>query len=153
MDGGVGMPARASKQCRYRACVGIVKASTDTCTIGHPQTLRADDVRESASQRGYGARWRKQRAMYLSAHPLCVDPFGVHPSQVVAATDVDHIVARRCGGSDHESNLQALCHSCHSIKTNREMSDGEGRVKSLETSEQRPVGQESSRGREFQGAF
>ena len=147
------MPSRASKPCRHRACVGVVKAGTDTCTIGHPQTLRADDVRESASQRGYGARWRKQRAMFLSAHPLCVDPFGVHPRQVVAATDVDHIVARRRGGSDDVSNLQALCHSCHSKKTQEEMGNGEGRVKSLETGEQRPSGQESSRGRETQGAF
>jgi 5-methylcytosine-specific restriction protein A len=32
------------------------------------------------------------------------------------ATVVDHIVARTKGGSDHEDNLQALCHRHHNVK-------------------------------------
>lgn len=33
------------------------------------------------------------------------------------ATDVHHKVAKVDGGTDEESNLEALCHSCHSKKT------------------------------------
>jgi 5-methylcytosine-specific restriction protein A len=37
-----------------------------------------------------------------------------------AAQDVDHKVPLRDGGTHHWSNLQALCHRCHSRKTARE---------------------------------
>jgi hypothetical protein len=33
------------------------------------------------------------------------------------ATDVDHIIAKSKGGTDAYSNLQSLCHRCHSQKT------------------------------------
>jgi len=57
--------------------------------------------------------------MYLRRNPVCVDPFGSHANsgQVVAAHHVDHVVAKRQGGTDALDNLQALCHSCHSKKT------------------------------------
>jgi 5-methylcytosine-specific restriction enzyme A len=60
---------------------------------------------------------------------VCVDPFHLHGMRVVQATDVDHIVAKRDGGQDADNNLQALCHACHSRKTNVEMSGG--RIESL----------------------
>jgi 5-methylcytosine-specific restriction protein A len=57
--------------------------------------------------------------MFLRRHPLCADPFGVHAAQgrIVPAECVDHVVPLRHGGSNDESNLQALCASCHSRKT------------------------------------
>lgn len=42
------------------------------------------------------------------------------------ATDVDHIISRAKGGTDERSNLQPLCHACHSEKTNREDGGGWG---------------------------
>ncbi|MHB0886869.1 MAG: HNH endonuclease [Bacillota bacterium] len=36
------------------------------------------------------------------------------------ATDLDHRVSKRKGGTDDPANLQALCHQCHSAKTARE---------------------------------
>lgn len=35
--------------------------------------------------------------------------------------DVDHIIARSVGGTDHIDNLQLLCHNCNTIKGNRGM--------------------------------
>ena len=77
----------------------------------HPSPRRPSR-RPSSHSRGYGAGWRRKRALFLARFPVCAncgEP----------ATDVDHILPRRQGGSEHESNLQALCHSCHSVKTSR----------------------------------
>ena len=71
--------------------------------------------RGSACKRGYGRRWRRLRAAYLGRNPFCVhcEARGL----LVGATDVDHILAKRKGGTDHKTNLQALCHACHARKT------------------------------------
>jgi 5-methylcytosine-specific restriction protein A len=50
--------------------------------------------------------------MYLAAHPVCE-----RPDCAEASTDVDHKVRRRDGGTDEWTNLQALCHPHHSVKT------------------------------------
>lgn len=71
--------------------------------------------RGSAASRGYGRRWRRLRKRFLDRHPLCQDCHA--HGWLVGATDVDHIVPKRRGGTDDESNLQALCHRCHSRKT------------------------------------
>jgi 5-methylcytosine-specific restriction protein A len=101
-----------------------------------PSTLpahRPSDDRISASRRGYGRRWRDQtRTAFLREHPLCEDCY--RRGIIMPATDVDHIVAKRRGGTDQWRNLQALCHSCHSRKTAREdrgNSLDQGGVKSL----------------------
>jgi ATP adenylyltransferase len=42
------------------------------------------------------------------------------------ALEVDHIVPRNHGGSDDESNLQALCYSCNATKRDRDDTDFRG---------------------------
>ncbi len=70
------------------------------------------------------ARWRKLRRYVLVREPLCRDPFGEHAewSEVVSATEMDHIVPRRVRPELELSleNLQALCKRCHSGKTKAE---------------------------------
>lgn len=111
------MPQRARRPCAAPGCAALVEAGR-FCPAHQPAIKREDD-RPTAHQRGYGATWRLLRGMYLRRHPICADPYGIHASarEIVAATDVDHVIAKRDGGRDIEENFQALCHSCHSRKT------------------------------------
>ena len=127
------MPYTSPRPCRHPGCPSLVGGTPGTpgdkgggyCQQHARQLRQAEDAeRGTASQRGYGATWRRLRTMFLAAHPLCADPFGVHEGRPVAATDVDHIVMRRNGGTDDESNLQPLCHACHSRKTSAEVGRG-----------------------------
>jgi 5-methylcytosine-specific restriction protein A len=70
-----------------------------------------DRRRGSAQARGYDAAWRRLRAEHLALEPDCACGCG----QV--ATDVDHILPRRLGGSDEHTNLQSLAHGHYSRKT------------------------------------
>lgn len=75
-------------------------------------------MRASPTERGYDARWRRTRARYLRHHPTC-EVVGCNTT----ATDVHHLDGRGpLGPAGHElSNLQALCHSHHSVITNAAM--------------------------------
>ena len=73
------------------------------------------DQRPSSSDRGYGAEWRKVRDAFLAKHPYC--RICEDEGKQERATDVDHIVPRRKGGTDEPSNLQSLCKHHHSTKT------------------------------------
>jgi 5-methylcytosine-specific restriction protein A len=113
------MPRQAPRPCSAPGCPALVTAGA-YCPDHAPQYVSPHEAgRGTASQRGYGARWRRLRQMVLATYPICADPYGEHRAtgQVVAATDVDHITARSAGGADTLANLQALCHACHSRKT------------------------------------
>jgi 5-methylcytosine-specific restriction protein A len=66
----------------------------------------------------YDARWRLIRKMHMASEPLC--RHCLTAGYTVAATEVDHIIPLASGGTHDRSNLQSLCHSCHSRKTGRE---------------------------------
>lgn len=51
----------------------------------------------------------------------------------VRALEVDHILPRSLGGSDHEHNLQALCYSCNATKRDRDDTDFRGLSESYST--------------------
>ena len=116
------MPDRAARPCLKPHCPGLVR--NGVCSMCGPvvQAQAYDHDRGSAAQRGYGARWRRLRTMYIHQYPACV--MCGRP-----ATDIDHILPRRRGGTDDPSNLQSLCASCHARKTNREQAQGRGEGK------------------------
>lgn len=70
------------------------------------------------------AAWRRASKAYLQTHPLCLSCSEL--GLVEAATEVDHI--ERHEGDRRKfwdrANWQALCHSCHSRKTAREVLAG-----------------------------
>jgi 5-methylcytosine-specific restriction protein A len=113
------MPYRAKHGCAVPGCPELT--SERYCEAHAKQREKEYDSRRgSSAERGYDYRWQRLRKMYLREHPLCVDPDKRHVGQVKVATDVDHIIPKRDGGTDDESNLQALCKPCHSRKTANE---------------------------------
>ncbi len=73
--------------------------------------------RGSSHARGYDARWRSYRLVFLSRNPLCVECQTV--GRVAAATVVDHIKAHK---GDQQlfwetTNHRAVCKPCHDRRT------------------------------------
>ena len=72
-----------------------------------------------AHERGYDHRWRKLRARIMARdRGLCVAC--KEAGRLTAADEVDHIVPKARGGTDHPDQLQSLCRECHQSKTIRE---------------------------------
>jgi 5-methylcytosine-specific restriction enzyme A len=81
-----------------------------------------DRERGSAAARGYGGAWRKIRNAYLREHPLCAHC--LEAGRTTAATEVDHVLPLRQGGTHSRANLQSMCHPCHMAKTQGDGSRG-----------------------------
>ena len=77
--------------------------------------------------KGRGGRpWRRKRAAVLKRDGYlcqCCKRAG----RVSLATEVDHVIPQAEGGSDDETNLQAICEPCHKTKTAAEAARGVGR--------------------------
>ena len=83
-----------------------------------PQHARQrEQYRGNASERGYTWRWRQYAIRFLSAHPLCANPYRAHGDEL--ATDVDHIEPHRGDPEKfwNRANHQPLCKACHTRKT------------------------------------
>ena len=69
--------------------------------------------RQTSTERGYNARWRRSRKRYLQDNPLCV--LHLSKGRTVPATVVDHIEPHK--GNDElfwdKSNWQSVCDLCH----------------------------------------
>jgi len=74
--------------------------------------------RDPASRKRYNNAWRRTRAAYIAAHPLCerCEKAG----RITTAREVHHIVPITSGGSHADENLMSLCKSCHSEISARE---------------------------------
>ena len=73
----------------------------------------------NSTARGYNRRWRKLRLLVLQEEPLCRLCREIGRTRL--AQVVDHIVAKRDGGTDERDNLQPLCARCHdSVKAAEE---------------------------------
>jgi len=95
------------------------------CRIAHAEAcqptklanwLHSDHHRGTAAQRGYDHRWAKLRTAFIGGHTLCAHCLIL--DRVSLAAEVDHIRPLAQGGARLDpDNLQALCRSCHSLKT------------------------------------
>ena len=110
------MPYKPKKPCAFPGCPNLVAAGQKFC---EKHTVKEPDTRPSRSNGNLYStqRWQRLRKRVLAAEPFCREC--MKAGKATIATDVDHIV-------DHKGdpklfwdpgNLQALCHSCHSMKT------------------------------------
>ena len=79
---------------------------------------------QAGTPRDRGRPWRRRRAAWLRAHPLCAacEAKGL----VTVATQADHVIPLWKGGRDDDSNMQSLCDPDHEAKTAREASERGG---------------------------
>lgn len=116
------MPTKARHPCSKPGCPNLVAAG-GYCDLHKKKARRSqkeyDKQRGSSAKRGYGGTWQKLRTIVLNKKPLCADPYGIHEQsgRIELATEVDHIIPKRDGGTNEMKNLQPLCKSCHSRKT------------------------------------
>jgi 5-methylcytosine-specific restriction protein A len=83
--------------------------------------VRQHGTRPSAAKRGYDRLWQKKRLAKLHEEPFCEGKRLRDGRRCwMPATDVDHVIPLSQGGDDSPENLQSMCHSCHSRKTQRE---------------------------------
>lgn len=108
------MPYRSNVPCKHPGCAKLIPYGQQYCE--EHQSLHRND-RASACERGYGAKWQRERKKFLDTHPFCVKCY--EEGKLTKATVVDHIIPHRgdqklfwdCG------NWQPLCEHCHNVKT------------------------------------
>lgn len=106
------MPISPKRACNKPGCPRLTSgAYCDEHATERAKAQAWRNIEGSASSRGYGATWRRLRAMILSRDPICVECSRA-PSKTV-----DHVVPKHLGGEDTMENLRGLCMPCHARKT------------------------------------
>jgi 5-methylcytosine-specific restriction enzyme A len=100
------MPTRPKIPCRHPGCPEVVKPSEKYCSKHKRQ---ASQVRGSSTKQGYGANWRKIRAMYLRENPLC------EPCKDKGITKIADLVHHKDGNNKNNEweNFESNCWDCH----------------------------------------
>ncbi len=112
MHGGNVMPYKPLKPCAHHGCPVLTKDRfcPKHAKMAARQYNRYGRNRET--RRRYGGPWKKVRAAFLSANPLC--EMCQADGRLTPATLVHHRVRLTNGGTNDWGNLQALCSECHS---------------------------------------
>lgn len=117
------MPQAPGKACRVQTCPNIVNTRKHQgyCEQHKDKAgwFANEKLKGNRHQRGYGKDWQeiRKQALKRDSH-LCQSCKS--KGKFTKATHVDHIKPKSQGGSNAMSNLQSLCVSCHSEKTNSE---------------------------------
>ncbi len=114
------MPRKPLKPCSFRGCPNLTEGRyceyhQKIVNAQYDKTMR----NRSAYEFYHSAEWRRLRNNFLIEHPFCEEC--QRQGRLTKATVVDHIVPIQQGGALlEESNLQALCASCHGSKSIKE---------------------------------
>ena len=109
------MPHYPKRPCRHPGCPNLCEKGV-YCEE-HRKEWSHDALRGGAAARGYDAKWREARALFLRQHPLCVEC--LKENKITPATVVDHIIPHR-GDKKlfwDQDNWQPLCKDHHDSKT------------------------------------
>ena len=114
------MPWKSKVPCHHQGCPRLVEVNERYCEEHAP--LHKESVRPSRANGAWYCtkRWQILRKNVLAEEPFCREC--MKQGFAVQATDVDHIISHK-GNPElfwDRTNLQALCHSCHSKKTAKE---------------------------------
>lgn len=133
-SGGDFLPSKPMRPCAHPGCRELVRSGY--CEKHRPKDSQRRSAPAAAWHRWYSSpEWRDRiRPAQLLREPFCrecaklADAGGRPELKRVPATDVDHIVPHRGNRAlfFDESNLQSLCHACHSRKTQAEMAGKRG---------------------------
>ena len=109
-------PLPAMRHCAAPGCSAIVRGGY--CP-DHARQRERQRPNADFRKLYYSARWVRLRASVLAEEPLCRECQA--QGTIEPATDVDHIRPHRGNLARFwaRANLQALCHACHSRKTQR----------------------------------
>ena len=108
------LPYRSNIPCKHPGCAAPIPHGQMYCEEHKP--LHTKD-RAHAAERGYGAKWQRERRKFLESNPFCVKCY--EEGHITMATVVDHIVPHR---GDQKlfwdrGNWQPLCEHHHNVKT------------------------------------
>ena len=106
------MRMKPAKPCKYPGCPHLTH---DTYCDEHRTLARKryeKYERDPETNKRYGRAWKKIRARYVAAHPLC--EMCQEEGRFTSVEIVHHIKELSDGGTHDEINLMSVCKSCHS---------------------------------------
>ena len=109
------MPHKAKRPCKYPGCPNLTDRDYCAEHISQARYEYNHYRRDPETQKRYGSQWRKIRALYVKAHPLCEEC--LRHGRTTPVQEVHHIIPLADGGTHDFSNLMSLCKSCHSAIT------------------------------------
>ena len=108
------MPKMPPRPCTTARCSNM-STNKGKCEEHQPEPWQSS-IGKTPTERGYGAKWKRIRKRALVRdNYLCQDCLS--RNILTNATDVDHILNKKRGGTDAIDNLQSLCNPCHKAKT------------------------------------
>lgn len=110
------MPSKPPRPCRAPVCGNKTTASHGYCE--EHEHLHKPWATRKGSGRG-GRPWRRKRDAVMRRDKGLCQPC-LKNNRVTPASQVDHIIPKAEGGTDADSNLQAICKACHDVKTQAE---------------------------------
>jgi len=126
------MAQRPSRPCRAQGCNALHRNANGYCDAHQDLAAAWKGARRgSAAERGYGAAWRKLRLLVLQRDGWrCRCDECKKTGRVRNASEVDHVIPKAEGGTDHPSNLRAINSECHKAKSQAESARATRRTRS-----------------------